>query len=109
MNTATATQRIQTTCALSLALLVSGTTTAAHMFDHADSELYRHEHPAPETPSCGHSHGPQVITFGHGFRQTSQPCDAANTSVTIMPPVRLARPLSGSQYMRSSDGIRYSF
>ena len=110
MNTATATQRIQATCILTFTLLVSGTTNAAQMPEHPDSELYRYESFAPDTPSCARSHAPRVIIFGQGFRQTAQTCNPGAGSATVTsPPARLARPLSGSPYIRSGDSIRYSF
>jgi hypothetical protein len=110
MNTATATQRIQATCVLSLTLLVSGTTSAAHMHDHSDNELYRYESFATDTPDCVRSHAPRVIIFGQGFRQTAHTCNPGAGSATVAsPPARLARPLSGNPYIRSGDSIRYSF
>jgi hypothetical protein len=112
MNTATATHRIQTSCVLSLALLISGTTSASHMSEHTGGELYRqgHESFARDTPNCAGSHGPRVIIFDHGFRQTAPSCnDASGSATNTSPPVRLARPLSGIQYIRSHDSVRYSF
>ncbi|NKQ12773.1 hypothetical protein [Pseudomonas sp. SST3] len=113
MNTATATHRIQTSCVLSLALLISGTTNAAHGPEHVGAELYRHGHEsfAPDGPSCVGRQGPRVIIFDQDLRQTAPSCNTATRgSVTITPPpIRLARPLSGSQYIPSSDSIRYSF
>jgi hypothetical protein len=112
MNTATATHRIQTSCVLSLALLISGTANAAHGPEHVGAELYRHGHEsfAPDKPSCVGRQGPRVIIFDQGIRQTAPSCNTATRgSVTITPPIRLARPLSGSQYIPSSDSIRYSF
>ncbi|MCQ4313476.1 hypothetical protein NAV33_16500 [Pseudomonas stutzeri] len=108
MNTAATTQRIQTTCALSIALLISGTTSANQGFEQPGSEVYRqgYESFAVDTPSCDSSQDPRIIIFG-GARQTATPCSDANTTIT--PPVRLARPLSGRQYIRSGDSIRYSF
>lgn len=110
MNTATATQCIQTTCALSIALLISGTASASQGSQQSGDEMYRqgYESFAAETPSCASSQDPRVIIFG-GARQLATPCSDANTSMTIKSPVRLARPLSGRQYIRSGDSIRYSF
>jgi len=103
---------MQTTCALSLALLISGTTGAAHMTEHTGGELYRQEYESfpRDTSSCASSHGARVIIFDHGFRRTAPSCSASSGSVTITPPpIRLARPLSGDPYIRSGDSIRYSF
>jgi len=112
MNTATATQRVQTTCVLGLALLISGTTGAVHIAQHTDGELYRqgHESFARDVPSCANNSVSRAIIFDHGARRIAPSCGATSGSVTVTPPpVRLARPLSDGQYIRSGDSIRYSF
>lgn len=112
MNTATATQRLQTTCLLGLTLLISGTTGVVHIAQHSDDGLYRqgYENFSRDVPSCANSQGGQAIIFDHGARRTAPSCSAVSGSVTITPPpVRLARPLSDNRYIRSGESIRYSF
>lgn len=113
MNTATATQRFQTTWVLSLALLICGTTDAAHISEHVDGELYRHgqeRFARDTTPHCVNSLGSRTIIVEHDARLAAPSCSTAAGSVTTTPPpVRLARPLTDSQYIRFNDSIRYSF
>lgn len=112
MNTASKTQRLQSTCVLSLALLISGTTGVAHIAQHTDGELYGrgHESLARDVSSCANDLGGRAIIYDHGVRRIAPSCSAISGSATITPPpVRLARPLSDSQYIRSGDSIRYSF
>jgi hypothetical protein len=110
MNTAVTTQHFQTTCALSIALLISGTTSANQGSEQPGGEVYRqgYESFAVDIPSCANNRDPRIIIFD-SIRQAATPCGDASKSMTITPPVRLARPLSGRQYIRSGDSIRYSF
>ncbi len=108
MNTTTATQRFQTLSALSLALLISGTTNASHKSGSAYDEQHLHEY---ESAAQGTSHctaGKNIYNLGS--RQSVSPCIGVNHAETQSPaPIRLAKPLSGSQYIRSGESIRYSF
>ena len=100
MNTATATQRLQAICLLSLALLVSLTSDGAH--EHTGDN--RSEHLIRASPGCADSHEP----LGNDIDHLS--CDTPSEFKALTPPpMRLAEPLSGSQYLRSGDNIRYSF
>ena len=107
MNTTTATQRIQTLSALSLALLISGTTNASHKAGSAyDEHLHEYERAAQGTSHC--AAGKNIYNLGS--RQSVSPCIGVNHTETRSPaPIRLAKPLSGSPYIRSGESIRYSF
>lgn len=111
MNTTTAAQRIQTISALSLALLISGTTSASHKSD-TTGEFHLHEYDSAVrgSPHCtsGHAGGKSMPDLGS--RQSARTCLGADR-FEMSPPatIRLAKPLSGSQYIRSGDSIRYTF
>lgn len=108
MNTATATQRLQAICLLSLALLVSLTSDGAHISERTIDN--RSESFLQASPSCEDSHAPLGIFVDHGSHQTAPSCNTLSEFETITPlPTRLVRPLSGSQYPRAGDSIRYSF
>ena len=112
MNTATATQCIQTTFALSIALLISGTTVASSKSPQTVAEVYRqgYESLAENAPNCAGSLRSRALIVDHGLRQAAPSCSDASESINVTPPpVRLARPLSDSQYIRSGESIRYSF
>ncbi len=100
MNTATATQRLQAICVLSLALLASLTSDGAH--EHTGGN--RSEQLIRASPGCADSHEPQENDIDHLSCNT--PGDFESLTP---PPMRLVKPLSGSQYLRSGDNIRYSF
>ncbi|MCQ4322490.1 hypothetical protein [Stutzerimonas stutzeri] len=108
MNTTTAAQRIQTLSALSLALLISGTTNASYKSASAYDEQHLHEY---ESTAQAWSHcatGKNIHNLGS--RQSISPCIGVNHAETRSPvPIRLAKPLSGSRYIRSGESIRYSF
>lgn len=109
MNTAT--QCIRTTCVLSIALLICGTTVATQISERAKAKLYPqgYDSLARDTYSCA-SGDPAAIAFDHGVRQGVPSCDDSTRRVTVSPsPVRLAKPLSDNHYIRSGDSIRYSF
>lgn len=100
MNTATATQRLQAICVLSLALLASLTSDGAH--DHTGGD--RPEHLIRASPGCADSHG----SLGNDIDHLS--CNNSGDFESLTPPpIRLVKPLSGSPYIRSGDNIRYSF
>ena len=108
MNTTTATQRIQTLSALSLALLISGTTNASHKAGSAYDEQHLHEYESAAQGTSGCAAGKNIYDLGS--RQSVSPCIVVNHADTPSPaPIRLAKPLSGSQYIRSGESIRYSF
>ncbi|WP_217474546.1 hypothetical protein [Stutzerimonas stutzeri] len=111
MNTATATQRIQTSCVLSFALLISGTTGAVHLAEHDANGFSRQGHASftDDTSSCTASQGPRVIIFDQGARANAGPCQRTESTAVTVPTVRLAKPLSGDPYLRSGDTTRYSF
>lgn len=109
MNTAT--QCVRTTCVLSFALLICGTTIATQISEHAQRPLYPkgYESLARDTSGCASGESRAVIS-DHGVRQTALPCNESSRPARLAPsPVHLARPLSDRQYIRSGDGIRYSF
>lgn len=110
MNTATATHHIHTTCALSIALLISGTANLSHGTEQASGSAYRqrYESFAKDSPNCAIS-GSRVIFFESSSRQAEGTCTISDALTTPPPQVRLARPLSGSRYIRSGENIRYSF
>lgn len=109
MNTATTTQRIQTSCVLSFALLISGTTGAVHLAEHGTEGLSRQPQASysEAISNCAVSRGPRVIIFDQGAKP--EPCQDSGSTATALPTVRLAEPLSGDPYRRSSDSTRYSF
>lgn len=111
MNTATATQRIQTSCVLSFALLISGTTGAVHLAEHSADGFSQQGHAtfSDDASSCTASQGPRVIIFDQGPRSNPGPCQRTGAAAVTVPTVRLAKPLSGDPYLRSGDTTRYSF
>lgn len=97
MNTAIATQRIQTTCLLSLALLISLTSDHTHISEHP--EVKQPGIFILASPDCTESH-----------KASNEACNTLGEFETILPPpMRLVRPLSESPYLRPGDSIRYSF
>ncbi|WP_152523737.1 hypothetical protein [Stutzerimonas stutzeri] len=109
MNTATTSQRIQTSCVLSFALLISGTTGAVHLTEHGTDGLSRQRQASfsEDSSNCVVSRGPRVIIFDQGANPA--PCQGSGSTAIALPTVRLAEPLSGDPYRRSSDSTRYSF
>lgn len=108
MNTAT--QCVRTTCVLSIALLICGTTVATQISEYTQAKLYPKGYEALATgpSSCASDESRAVVL--DGVRQTLSSCNDSSQPASISPsPVRLARPLSDRQYIRSGDGIRYSF
>lgn len=109
MNTAT--YRLQTISALSFALLISGTTSASHRSDSSSAQLHSHGYEdvdiAQVKPRCMSAVGAIVTHLGN--RQVVASCRATGHAVEGSTPIRLAKPLSGSPYPRSSESIRYSF
>ena len=112
MNTATATHRIQTLSALSIALLISGTTNASHKADAATDQQFpiRYQDAPLRASSCSGYGESRTIILNLGASRIASPCaGASSTDANAPAPIRLAKPLSGSPYMRSEDSIRYSF
>lgn len=111
MNTTAPMQRIQTTCALGIALLIGGTANASQRTEPFDGTAHRqgYETYSKGPVGCTTNQRPQVIIFDHGFRQASPACTEANNASLMPPAVRLARPLSGRTYAPTSDNTRYSF
>ncbi|GAB6387083.1 hypothetical protein [Stutzerimonas marianensis] len=112
MNVTISTQRIHASCALSIALLISGTTVASHRVDLPPGEAYRngYEEMTSLRDDCTGRAGARIITFDHGTRQATPACSSSSQSAPpSTPPVRLAQPLSGRQSLRSGEPIRYSF
>ena len=111
MNTATTTQRIQTSCVLSFALLISGTTGAVHLAEHGTDGLSRQRQASfsEDSSNCAVNLGPRVIIFDQGARSNPGSCQGSGSTAIALPTVRLAEPLSGEAYRRSSDSTRYSF
>lgn len=108
MNTTIATQRLQTLSALSLALLISGTTNAGYQSASAYDEQHLHEYERSALASSHCAAGKNIYNLGS--RQSISRCIGVNHAETGSPaPIRLAKPLSGSQYIRSGESIRYSF
>lgn len=103
MNTATATQRLQTTCLLSLAMLISLTSDGAHVpsdpgGDRAESRA---------SPSCTDGREPMGIIVSYAAAPS---CNTLTEFGTITPPpVRLVSPVPGSRYLFPDDNIRYAF
>lgn len=106
MNTAIATQRIQSTCVLTLALLMHGASDAGHLSKHNASD--RHDSFVQDAPRCADRH--------HGTRATIAEYDAGPAPLSCntpkgseaSAPAGLASPLPG-QDIRANQSIRYSF
>jgi hypothetical protein len=112
MNTLTATHRIPAFSALSLALLISGTTEASHRSDPANRALHLHEYESAvrDTPICASGQTDGKTIFHLGARQSASSCTGATRFETpSAAPIRLAKPLSRSQDIRYGESIRYSF
>lgn len=109
MNAATATQRIQATCALSIALLASGVTVATHKTESLIGSLHHdgYERLAGGTLGCVSNHRPQAV-FAQDARRTAITCNDTSGS-TASPSVRLTKPLSGAGHIYAGENIRYSF
>lgn len=112
MNTATATHLTRAFSALSLALLISGTSYAGHKSDALSDYLYPPgDKDAPQRRAdCARGGESAAIIFSLGGQPTGQACTNLNGIDAAAPaPIRLAKPLSGTPYMRSGHSIRYSF
>lgn len=111
MNTPAPTQRIQTTYALGIALLISGATSASQRTDSNDGPIHRqgYETYSKETAGCATLQQPRVVIFDNVVRQSSPACTEVDNSASMPPAVRLARPLSGRSHSLASENIRYSF
>ena len=111
MNTATATHRFQTISALSIALLISGTTSASHRSDSSNTPPHSYGYEDVDVgkgiQSCKNSVGAVVSNLG--TRQVRPPCGGPSSTTDAPSPIRLAKPLSGRPYLRSIESIRYSF
>ncbi len=110
MNATPVTQRIQTTCALGFALLISGTTNASHRAELFDGQANRqgYEIYSNDATGCLATQRPRVTIFEHGTGQAAPTCSKGAQPVTP-PAIRLARPLPGSGYNQLNGSIRYSF
>lgn len=100
MNTATAPQRLQSICVLSLVLLASLTSDGTQQHTSGD----RSEQLVRASPACTDGHEPQRHAINHLSCNTPDDFEPLTS-----PPIRLVKPLSGSQYLRSEDNTRYSF
>ncbi len=109
MNTATATHLIQTISALSIALLCSGTTSASHRHDAAKAEPYPHGYEDVAKGTAGCRSGDKATVSYIGTQPVISRCHEMTRSADASSPIRLAKPLSGSPYLRSGESIRYSF
>lgn len=109
MNAATATQRIQATCALSIALLASGMTAVSHRAEPPIGSLHHdgYERLARGALGCVNSHRPQAV-FAQDAHQTVATCNGTSGS-TASSSVRLTKPLSGAGHIYADENIRYSF
>lgn len=105
MNTATATQRLQTTCLLSLALLIGLASDGPHVPSHIGSD--RAESLIRTSPSCTDRREPMGIIVSYG---SAPSCNTLMEFGTITSPhMRLMSPVPGSRYLFPDDNIRYAF
>lgn len=106
----TSTQRIRTFSALSLALLISGTSYASHKSELATESAYPHGYEKAPRLTSNCVGGPSAVISNLGSQPAASGCAGSNLADATAPvPIRLAKPLSSNPYMRSSDNIRYSF
>lgn len=106
MNTTTATHRMQTISALSLALLIGGTASAHHRADTTSEERHLHGY-EDSAQACANDGRPAVFNLGTA-PMAPQCVGISGSNKTFPAPIRLAKPLSDSPY-RSDESIRYSF
>lgn len=111
MNTATATHRTQAFSALSLALLISGTSYAGHKSDAVSDHLYPHGYKdvSQHTANCASGGESAAIIFSLGAQPTGHCAKPNGIGAAAPAPIRLAKPLSGTPYMRTGESTRYSF
>lgn len=111
MNTATASHRIQALSALSLALLISGTSHGSNRSELASGERLPggHESAILASQDCPGPKG-HMLSFKLGASQSTPSCIGNDNPKAVSPaPIRLAKPLLGSPYNRTGESIRYSF
>lgn len=107
MNTATTSHRIQALSALSLALLI-GTSHAAHRSElagHMQSSNEREDRMLASQDCPGASS--YTLAFELATPRGAPSC-TENTNANSAP-IRLARPMLGSPYIRPAESVRYSF
>ncbi len=110
MNTATVSHRIPTLTALSIALLISGTTHASHR---ADSSQTLHpqdvENATSNRADCGTGISGPIADTPNSRSAVPACADDGRAGTATPAPIRLAKPLLGNPYRRSGEGIRYTF
>ena len=82
-----------------------------HLAEHGTDGLSRQRQASfsEDSSNCAVSRGPRVIIFDQGARSNPGSCQGSGSTAIALPTVRLAEPLSGEAYRRSSDSTRYSF